>query len=222
MPPYCHQVLWHNGVYDEFVRQVAPEVYSIYNTIKTPTERSDFVRMLAIYHYGGFYADNDVYVRRPLEEWALGQNGVGVVVGIEIDGKKDGHDFDTLAQYVFAARPHHPIFRDIVQTIISNLYTERVSGDVHYRNYNADDQVGERTGPRVFARAFEEYFRRHGTSLRKICERKAPYRVPNSDVLVLPQQSFRSWDSKAEKVVLTPLTMAVHDFKGVWKTKKGE
>ena len=218
LPPYCYQLMWHNVLYDQLVALLMPEALEDYNWLKTPTERSDFARILIMYHYGGVYADNDVELRRPPEEWTMGEKGVGLVIGLEYSKKKDTVLVNSVAQYVFAAVPRHPLLKEVLNHIVDNIHTERTTGDVYYRNFGALAKVLDRTGPQVLTRVMHKFFSEHGTSFDEIYDSGKPYRAPGTDVLVLPHDAFRPHFLKR----MFSSTMVVHHAEGNWKKCKGK
>ena len=219
MPPYCLQVLWTDAAIQDLVELSMPEAMTELSWLKTGTERGDFARMLAMYYYGGVYADNDVELKQPLENWTLNNTDVGLIVGLEFNLNVSRRKRDQIVQYVFAAVPRHPVIGNTLTTMLNNIREERTTGNVYYRNYGINAKVLARTGPIMLTRVLDEYLANFHVTIRDIAKMKRAYKVPGSDVLVLPVESFNP--KRAGNPLEVPgLTMIKHYFEGRWAQRK--
>jgi Mannosyltransferase OCH1 and related enzymes len=64
-PDYEH-IFLDDAAINEFLKRECPEYEAVYFAL-SGVQRFDFVRYLAVHHYGGFYFDLDVYLARSLE-----------------------------------------------------------------------------------------------------------------------------------------------------------
>ena len=99
-----------------FVQTQFPDLWDVFENFPYNIQRIDFFRLLAVYHYGGFYLDMDMELTQSLDtlrnrscvfpfELASGENIQG----------------DQLGQYAFGASPRHPF----VGAIIENIRVQR-------------------------------------------------------------------------------------------------
>ena len=146
----------------------------------------------------------------------MNETGIGMIVGIEecFRTKKPC----TYSQYFMAAAPRHPTVKAILELIITNIITERTTGHSTYEKLDKRQQILSRTGPRAVTKALEEYLRPYNTSLSWLCETRKPYRVPNTDILILPRASIKPPRNKKDP----KLTVVLHHFEKAWVKKHTE
>ena len=219
LPQFCMHVLWYDASITDLVRVTMPDALEDYLWLKTGAERGDFARMLAVFHFGGIYADNDVELRREPKHWTLGEHNIGLIVGIEFDTETMKTPIDSIVQFTFAAIPRHPIIGEVLRQIVDNIHTERTTGLVYYRNFGRNMKIVARTGPYVLTRVLVEHFKAHNCTIREICRSKRPFPVPGSDVLVLPQWSFKP-DRKGSRPAHPVETLTKHYNENTWTVKK--
>ena len=207
LPPYCHQYLWSNENKDGLVAQVLPEALDDYNWLETKVEQGDLARIVALYHYGGVYADNDVELCKPLHQWNMNEPGIGLIVGIEECKLATAY-----SQYVMAAAPRHPAIKHVLDLIINNIRTERTTGHSYYEHLEWGQRILSRTGPIAVTKALEEYLSPYNVSLSWLCEMPTPFRVPNSDILILPWASIKSKQCQQSP----EYAVIVHHFEMKW------
>src|SRR5579871_6240637 len=51
-----------------FIESIFPQYLPVFNAFKVKIQRYDFFRYLAVYHFGGFYFDTDVFLASGLSE----------------------------------------------------------------------------------------------------------------------------------------------------------
>lgn len=194
VPPTCNTILWHDKLGTELVRVFEPGLLPQYMWLHTGTERGDVVRLVALYHFGGVYADMDISLVRDFERWTFGHTGVGMVVAMEYcrnNTRNHKTDYGVI-QFAFAAAPGHRVIRRALDMINENVKIERTTGKVYYKNYGYNAQIMRRTGPVVLSNAVKEELAAHGKTWVDVCESRKPYMIPGSDVLILPLRSFNS------------------------------
>jgi inositol phosphorylceramide mannosyltransferase catalytic subunit len=108
-----------DAMVDSFVAEQFPEYRATYRSFSFPIQRYDFFRYLAVYHFGGFYLDLDVFLARDLnpllphgsvfsfEELAEGQ----------YFWKRFGMDWQ-VGNYAFGAEPGHPFLAAIIDNCL--------------------------------------------------------------------------------------------------------
>jgi hypothetical protein len=104
---------------EEFVEGNYPEYVEVFRSFKFRIQRYDFFRYLAVYHFGGFYLDLDVFLASglsplldcgcvfPFEELSVNLYMV----------RKYGIDWQ-LGNYAFGAVPGHPFIRAIIANCV--------------------------------------------------------------------------------------------------------
>ncbi|ETO14472.1 hypothetical protein RFI_22901 [Reticulomyxa filosa] len=123
-------------------------------------EKADLFRYIAIYEYGGIYADSDVECKVAIDEWLLRYadtlpvkhlNDVDMIVGVEFP---DIHPPDPLqlVQWTFGAKKRNPLIKFIIDSCIDTIVNRKNITDVL-----------ERTGPIMFTRAILRYINSHAT-----------------------------------------------------------
>lgn len=94
-----------------------------------PVMRADFFRLAVMYYNGGIYADVDVELKQPIQNWSEGAiDKCDVVIGME----NDMH----ICNWGFASRPHHLLFRIAMDLSMERFVHQNVSilkdANVHF------------------------------------------------------------------------------------------
>jgi mannosyltransferase OCH1-like enzyme len=171
-PDYEHMVLGDHEQ-KEWVRNTYPLIYPFYANFTHDIQRSDFIRFLLIYHYGGYYFDSDVVVMQKIETWYsyddTDRQNISALFGIE------GHNPKVrvsqgivqtwrprqVASWAFAAEPRHPLLDYMVKLILSKRVA-RLNPAVPTSSYL--DQVVEFASPAVFSDAIASFLLMKGAS----------------------------------------------------------
>lgn len=90
--------LWDTSNFDVKICQYTREAFSV----KKYAFVSDFVRLYALYHYGGIYLDSDIEVLRPIDD-LLGEKAF---TGFE--------DEFNVAAWIFGSEKGNPIFKELM------------------------------------------------------------------------------------------------------------
>jgi mannosyltransferase OCH1-like enzyme len=172
-PGYDHMVL-DDLEQKEWVRTTYPLIYPFFANFTHDIHRSDFVRFLLIFHYGGFYFDSDVIVMQEIDKWYsyndTDRQNISVLVGIE------GHNPESrlnrglswtwrprqVTSWAFAAEPRHPLFDFLVKLILSKRVAH-LNPDGHTTG-SYEDQVAEFASPAVLTDAITSYLLVKGVS----------------------------------------------------------
>ncbi|RDW64492.1 uncharacterized protein DSM5745_09903 [Aspergillus mulundensis] len=148
-----------------------PELNTLYDSYPYHVMRSDLLRYLLLWYYGGYYADSDVYPAKSIKECPslaplFGESinaNISLAVGIEIDEPhaspqlmRDWHWIRTygLIQYTFyAPQRFSPLLREVIVRVLSHTRQHnRYSLPFVGPQYN-EKTILEVTGPGVFTDA---------------------------------------------------------------------
>ncbi len=69
--PNYQYILWDEKSSQHLIEKEFPDFINTYNQVKDVMVKTDLLRILIGYHYGGVYADLDVECLRPIDEWVL-------------------------------------------------------------------------------------------------------------------------------------------------------
>ncbi|KAF3394913.1 Initiation-specific alpha-1,6-mannosyltransferase [Talaromyces pinophilus] len=120
-----------------------PEIAQIYHSYPYYVLRTDLLRYLLLWYYGGFYADMDVFPARPIKDCpdlkpvffsnqkqAQDFGNISLVVGIELDepyvsdkGMREWHwtrRYGFLQYTMYSPRRFSPVLREIVTRVMSH------------------------------------------------------------------------------------------------------
>jgi inositol phosphorylceramide mannosyltransferase catalytic subunit len=117
-PSFEYQFFTDDGI-EEFLKKYFPEYYEIFHEFLYPIQRIDFFRYLAIYHYGGFYFDTDVFLASGLED-LLDFGCIFPFEELTVNSflqKEYGMDWE-IGNYAFGASSRHPFLNAIIQNCI--------------------------------------------------------------------------------------------------------
>jgi alpha 1,6-mannosyltransferase len=234
-PDFSH-VLYNDISEMERVLEISaanlPEVNRTYSELlsKKVVLRSDFFRYVVVWADGGIWADVDTWAQRPFDEWIslaasssdLGESleslesKVGMIVGIECM-QGEGGEWDSLAQYVFAAKQGHPILLELIARIIEK------AGDIANHLDSVEELMNREvlgmTGPGIFTNIIGEWIKKGWDASFNVHRdwRSMPNATLFGDILVLPVWAFGTgvghpntfgWDD--------PRVCAGHRFLGSW------
>ncbi|MFZ1787076.1 MAG: glycosyltransferase [Saprospiraceae bacterium] len=148
---------WEYRLYDDkacaqLVKQSFPELIEIYDAVPYNIMRADIFRILAVYLYGGFYFDLDVYFHKPIDELIVHH---AVFAKELVLNEKDlalnpDHHPIRIANYGFGSEPGNPFFLAIIQYWLLN------KGKL--LNIKSENDILEITGPGMLTRLYHSYF----------------------------------------------------------------
>ena len=117
--------LWVDADISRHIAARHPELLPVFDMMK-PIERADLFRYVIVFDEGGYYADVDVAVRRPIDEWLQATNNyfnTDLIVGFESITQRDdwrqwfARQFQ-FCQWTFAARAGHPVLKRVIDLIV--------------------------------------------------------------------------------------------------------
>jgi inositol phosphorylceramide mannosyltransferase catalytic subunit len=187
---------------EEIIDEKFPEYRSIFDSFRFPISRYDFFRYLAIYHFGGFYLDLDVFLACSLESLI----DFGCVFSFEelnanfFLRQEYGMDWG-IGNYAFGAAAGHPFIHAIIKNCV------RVQEDPQWA------QAMMRSIPRMFRR---EYYVLNTTGPGLVARTLAEYPEAAKHVKVLFPENVcdpGNWSRFG--------TFGIHLMKGTWRKGKG-
>lgn len=190
-PNYTHMKWDEEGLRLE-CRKYGEECLRKFDSFQYMISKVDFGRYVLLYHYGGFSVDTDMKPLQPLDK-----------VG-EFTEKNDflisssAYPFQTMVNNgIIICRPHHPILKDIIDTIIQDKTRENeyILKEMYVHNS---------TGPLFIARHLEKYKDKIFILENKYfepCLSVDPYCKVQKDS-VMDHQHEMSWFTKSGKAIL--------------------
>ncbi|EGD81794.1 hypothetical protein PTSG_02506 [Salpingoeca rosetta] len=200
-----------------------PNLVNTWNRMK-PIHRADLFRYVILHDVGGYYADIDVTLQTPLDDWPLKHNihySAAVIVGFEIitqrpDWKQWFSRQYQMCQWTMAAAPGHEIFARTIGIINENF---KSLSDTDIETMSAV----KLTGPAVWSDAVTSHLHDHyGVAFGQgmfTDDRLRDNYVLIGDVLLMPMRSFAvgsagyfppssfEWSDQ----------LVTHGFQGSWK-----
>jgi mannosyltransferase OCH1-like enzyme len=130
-------ILWTDEEMGSLVKRLQPALWRVYLGLEKNIMRADVFRYVAMHEFGGLYCDLDYEFLRPFP-----YKDAELLLSHEFS-REFGDGRDQIANYVFASRPQHPFWKDVIADIVANppsasVYTE----------------VVEATGPGFLSRVF--------------------------------------------------------------------
>jgi hypothetical protein len=104
---------------EEFIDRHFPQYRSVFDSFPFRIQRYDFFRYLAVYHYGGFYFDLDVFLAADLAAF-LGAACVFPCEGLTFSRYlRDRYQMDwQIGNYAFGAAEGHPFLRAVIENCV--------------------------------------------------------------------------------------------------------
>ena len=104
---------------EDFVDRCFPQYRSVFDSFPFRIQRYDFFRYLAVYHYGGFYFDLDVFLASGVST-LLASECVFPFEGLTFSPylrSKHGMDWQ-IGNYAFGSRPEHPFLHAVIANCV--------------------------------------------------------------------------------------------------------
>lgn len=137
---------WQYYFYDEndrrnYIKENHPQWLEHYDKISIPFIRADFWRYLALYQYGGLYADLDTYCTEPLDNWVDFSSDM---IATDSDHPEYGYAIETFA---FLVAPQSKYMKAVIDKMIYRIENSLGHGDYAINTFH--------TGPYMVADAIE-------------------------------------------------------------------
>lgn len=159
--PDFEYLFFDDAQVEEFIDTQFPEYRHVFDSFPVRIQRYDFFRYLAIYHYGGFYFDLDVFLASGLEDLL----NFGCVFSFEeltvhtYLRQEYGMDWE-IANYAFGAEAGHPFLHAIIQNCVKAqkdpAWAEVMMKSIP-RMFREDFFVLDTTGPGLVSRTLAEF-----------------------------------------------------------------
>ncbi|KAE8355950.1 hypothetical protein BDV28DRAFT_11481 [Aspergillus coremiiformis] len=149
-----------------------PDLKQLYDSYPYHVIRSDLIRYLLLWYYGGFYADMDVYPARsiktcpalqPLWNDEARRLNVSLVVGIEIDEPHASprlmrewrwiRRYQLIQYTMYAPRRFSPILREVIVRVLAHTRQHIKHSNFFRGPQYKENTILEVTGPGVFTDA---------------------------------------------------------------------
>ncbi len=130
-------ILWNEDTYD--ISKAPAFVQIAYNAHKWAFA-SDYIRLWALYNYGGVYLDTDTEVLKPLDIFLDHRLFIGTqVFSIDINKNKK-KNVTNLSMGVIGSEPHHPYVKECMSALEqSNIVKSDGSIDTKVTNYSMSE-----------------------------------------------------------------------------------
>jgi inositol phosphorylceramide mannosyltransferase catalytic subunit len=149
-----------NGIKDSINKHFL-EYRSLFHSFRVPIQRYDFFRYLAIYHFGGFYLDLDVFLGYGLAD-LLDFSCVFPFEELTINSflrREYGMDWE-IGNYAFGAAPGHPFIHAIIKNCVKAQkdpeWAQAMMRPIP-RIFRDEYYVFNTTGPALVSRTLAEY-----------------------------------------------------------------
>ena len=146
---------------EEFIDKEFPEYRSVFDAFPVRIQRYDFFRYLAIYRYGGFYLDMDVFLALSLSE--LLDSGCvfpfEALTTTRFLREEYGMDWE-IGNYAFGATAEHPFIRAVIENCIKaqkDMKWNQLMMRSIPRMFHENFFVLNTTGPLLVSRTLAEY-----------------------------------------------------------------
>jgi inositol phosphorylceramide mannosyltransferase catalytic subunit len=146
---------------DQLIDAEFPQYRPVFDAFPKRIQRFDFFRYLAVYHFGGFYFDTDVYLARGLEDLL----DFGCVFPFEHLSMhrflydEYGMDWE-IGNYAFGAAAGHPFLEAVINNVVraqqNPEWPEAMLKSIP-RMFRSDYVVLDTTGPGLVSRTLAEY-----------------------------------------------------------------
>lgn len=145
----------------EFIDKQFPEYRSVFHSFPFPIQRYDFFRYLAVYHFGGFYLDLDVFLSSGLADLL----DFGCVFPFEeltmniYLRQEYGMDWE-IGNYAFGAAMGHPFIMAVIKNCVRAQKDEgwlKAMTKSIPRIFREEYYVFSSTGPGLISRTLAEY-----------------------------------------------------------------
>ncbi|KAI8814405.1 nucleotide-diphospho-sugar transferase [Cladochytrium replicatum] len=169
------QILFDDNDAARFVTSEYPgDITKAYFKLQLTVERSDLLRYLFLFKFGGYYNDMDTRCLKPIKSWYP-------------NPPSPSHDFEptgfSIQQWSFASTPGHPILHLLINKIVTTVLASPVE------KLKVVEDTVVLTGPVVFTKIVDEYMKSQGGDHAKYSAMHFGY-YQVGDVLLFGLTSF--------------------------------
>jgi hypothetical protein len=158
--PTFEYLLFDDREVEQFVSREFPRYAGVFDSFPFPIQRYDFFRYLAVFRYGGFYFDLDVFLGSDLDE-LLALSCVFPFERLSLSRYlRSKYDFDwEIGNYAFGAAPGHPFLEAVIENCVraqkDPAWAAPMMREVPAL-FRRDFYVLNTTGPRLVTRTLAE------------------------------------------------------------------
>ncbi|CAL8575806.1 hypothetical protein XPA_001710 [Xanthoria parietina] len=201
-----------------------PEILDVYTSLRVPVMVSDFLRYLLLAGDGGVYADSDVEMIKPLQDWVPEpyRNVTRAMIGIEKDhaaeDEPDGWSF-RFVQHTLMTAKAHPIMINMVRNITDKMLELSLEKNTPMSQLELHDRdVVRITGPRGFKDVvFEHLSREVGERIRWRNVTRITEPRLFGDTLIVPINFFAAGQQHSGSDGASPDRRVQHYWSGTWR-----
>ena len=137
-------MLWDEDTYNI---NEAPEFVKTAYTAKKWAFASDYIRLWALYQYGGIYLDTDTEVLKPLDSFLNNRFFIGTqVFTVDVD-KKNKKNVTNLSMGIIGTVPGHPYIKECIDRLENSSITKPDGSiDTKVTNYTMSDILQNKFG----------------------------------------------------------------------------
>ncbi|KAM0237036.1 hypothetical protein ACHAP5_009134 [Fusarium lateritium] len=220
-----------NGA-DEFVQRHfanEPTIVEAYHKAPNVGMKSDLLRYLILEVEGGIYTDTDTIAIKPIDEWVPPelQGQVGLIVGIEFDRRNGGAWADIphwlqFCQWTIAATPGHPVFRKMVDRVITSMEDLSLKHNVTVEQLKPSSfEVMNSTGPAAWTDVVFEQLQEYDPTLNTTKDLSFMTEPKlYGDILVLTIDGFGMGQVHSHSThdgSIPEAALMKHRFRGSWR-----
>jgi inositol phosphorylceramide mannosyltransferase catalytic subunit len=159
--PDFEYMFFDDAQVEEFIDAEFPQYRPVFDSFSAPIQCYDLFRYLAVYHFGGFYFDTDVFLASGLEE-LLEFSCVFPFEHLSIHSflcEEYGMDWE-VGNYAFGAAAGHPFLEAIIKNCVRAQqhpeWAEAMMKSIP-RMFRSEYFVLNTTGPSLVSRTLAEY-----------------------------------------------------------------
>ena len=188
--PDFEYLLFDDAGIDQFIEAEYPQYRPVFDLFAVRIQRYDFFRYLAVYHFGGFYFDTDVFLASGIENLTE----FGCVFPFEqlsihsFLREQYGMDWE-IGNYAFGAAAGHPFLEAVIKNVVRAQqhpeWAEAMLKPIP-RPFRSKYFVLDTTGPGLVSRTLAEYSgacdQMKVLFPENVCDRSSWYRFGNYGV----------------------------------------
>lgn len=146
--PEYNYLFFSDNDMDEFIKNNYMDYYEFYSNLPKIIMKTDFFRLLAVYHYGGFYFDMDMRVTKNLDdllehkcvfplEWEMSEEHFNVRHRDKFNCEK--HSLSQIGNYAFGSVKNNYFLLEVIKNIINRYETKDSYNDYDVLYYTGPD-----------------------------------------------------------------------------------
>jgi hypothetical protein len=159
--PTFEYLFFDDSRIEQFIDDEFPQYRPVFDAFSARIQRYDFFRYLAVYHFGGFYFDSDVFLASGLEN-LLEFGCVFPFEHLSIHSflcEQYGMDWE-IGNYAFGAAAGHPFLEAVIKNVVrAQRHPEWPKAMMKSipRMFRSEYLVLDTTGPGLVSRTLAEY-----------------------------------------------------------------